>query len=53
MRHSFIGSAAVIAIAAAAGLTARELGLNRNAWGVIAGLVLFLACLARERLSRR
>lgn len=53
VRHPFLASAGVVAIAAAAGLTARELGLNQNAWGVIAGLAIFLACVARERLSRR
>ena len=38
---------------AGAGLTAREIGFNQNAWGVAAGLVLFLACITHERLSRR
>ena len=53
MRHPFVASAGVVAIAAAAGLAARELGFNQNTWGVAAGLALFFACVARERLSRR
>ena len=53
VRHPFLASAGVVAIAAGAGLAARELGFSQNAWGVAAGLVLFLACLAHERLSRR
>ena len=53
MRHPFVASAAIVAIAAGAGLTARELGFNQNAWGVIAGLAIFLGCAAHERLSRR
>ena len=53
MRHPFVASAGVVAIAAAAGLAAREIGFNQNAWAVGAGLFLFLGCIAHERLSRR
>ena len=53
MAPAVIASAAIVAVAASAGIGARELGFNQNAWGVIIGLATFLACLAHERLSRR
>ena len=53
MRHPFLASAALVAIAATAGLAARQLGFNENAWGVIIGLTTFFACITHERLARR
>ena len=53
MGPTVIASAAIVAVAAGAGIAARELGFNENAWGVIVGLATFLACIAHERLARR
>ena len=50
MRCTVVASAA---IAAGAGLAARELGFHGNAWSVIFGLATFFVCIAHERLARR
>ena len=52
MAHPFLAAATLVAIAAGAGLAARELGFNENAWGVVIGLTLFFACVAHERMAR-
>ena len=49
-RHPFIASAGVVAIAAGISLTTRELGFNEKTWGVFAGLVPFLGCIAHAGL---
>lgn len=53
MPHPFLASAGLVAIAAAAGLIARELGFNENAWGIVIGLTTFFGCVAHEKLARR